>query len=375
MSFTSATFQVHTLFQNIFPLPYVVDTKRGDIMKNSCFKLKSKKWFRNLAISIWVFLSIFNISRLLHIFSNLLKVQNHLDEISMRTIFLCLQIMSLTNVYQLLTQGNTVQYLLSQCCKLQHFNYSKPAMLNISKYTAKQAAIYIVILLAPLTSLALIIAPFVTKWNLSLVIVKNSIAAKVVGSAVMGLVTSYMAFALVSTLTLFLSYMELIIGYSKTLRPRFGFEETCYFSNRQFYKSYKKFQTFHVISKLVERLSFFWTILVFVGTFLASVAGFSMLTLWHNIPITMYIASLAGFVVCCLIAILMTAYANIPRTNVVKFRNFWKLHTKSAALRKQLCACPLIGVTLEQYGLVTAKLGILICDDITRNIFSLLLMF
>lgn len=79
---------------------------------------------------------------------------------------------------------------------------------------------------------------------------------------------------------------------------------------------------------------------------------------------------------CYMIAVIITQYANIPRKNVIKFHEFWRWHALTKVNSKCLQSFPKnVGFQLSPYGLVTARLGILICDDMIQNAISLILMF
>lgn len=76
-----------------------------------------------------------------------------------------------------------------------------------------------------------------------------------------------------------------------------------------------------------------------------------------------------------MIVILFFPYANIPSQNVGKFFQVWRRQVLNKIERKVLRSCPaVVGFNVGPYGIVTAKLGILICDDITQNAITLILL-
>lgn len=180
---------------------------------------------------------------------------------------------------------------------------------------------------------------------------------------------AYLLWLLLSTITLFISYLELISNYTKKMTP------TCKTSCDRFYKFYKQYQNMHVIFKVFEPISLFFTVLIFVGAMLASVAGFAMIRLWNKLNIIIYLSTPSILVACFMVAVIMTKDANAPRANIVRFKVFWALHIRTTLERKQWKVCTQIGFVLGPYGLVTSKLGIYICDDITRNIVTLVLLY
>lgn len=56
--------------------------------------------------------------------------------------------------------------------------------------------------------------------------------------------------------------------------------------------------------------------LIFVGALLASVAGFSMLGLWDELSIVTFIFTPTILAAGCVVAIVMTKYANFTRANI-----------------------------------------------------------
>lgn len=139
-------------------------------------------------------------------------------------------------------------------------------------------------------------------------------------------------------------------------------------------KYFRMFQTKTFIANSIY--SDFLTFLVADVVLAASVSTFVTLTLWDSLIIVVYMISLALTFSCYVMVVVMTQYANIPRKNVIKFCEFWRWHVLTKGNRKVLQSCPNnVGFVLGPYGLATAKLGILICDDMTQNAISLILMF
>ncbi len=120
----------------------------------------------------------------------------------------------------------------------------------------------------------------------------------------------------------------------------------------------------------------FLTILIAIGVLAASVGTYVTLILYNSLRFVVYIISPTFSFYCYVIALLMTMYANIPRKHVIQFCTVWKCRLVNRIDRKILQSCPdNIGFTIGPYGIATAKLEILVCDDIIQNAVSLILLF
>lgn len=144
-----------------------------------------------------------------------------------------------------------------------------------------------------------------------------------------------------------------------------------------FIDKYKSMRITQILVTITNSIySDFLNILIFVGVLVASVGTYATIRLWDSLHIIMYIASPAASLCCYIVAILMTAYADIPRQNALRFHFYWKRQLVMKIDRKKFQSFPnVIGFNVGSYGLATAALGIRICDDIVRNAVTLIILF
>ncbi len=138
------------------------------------------------------------------------------------------------------------------------------------------------------------------------------------------------------------------------------------FGIRNFSKSCKSFKMFRITSTIANSIyTDFLTVLIVVGIWAASVSTYVTVTLYNKIKIVVYMAFPSLTFCAYMISILMTQYSDGPRKNAILFCIFWRRQLNDKIGIKLLKRClTKIGYTVGPYGLITAKLGILFCDDI-----------
>ncbi len=87
-----------------------------------------------------------------------------------------------------------------------------------------------------------------------------------------------------------------------------------------------------------------------------------------------YLFALILFVSAFFAAFLPTFLGNIVLEDSIRFLRYWGLNLKRKENKKMLHACKPIGYILGPYGIGRTQLGLLIADDIMRNMVSLVLL-
>ncbi len=114
--------------------------------------------------------------------------------------------------------------------------------------------------------------------------------------------------------------------------------------------------------------------LTFIGILLASCGTYWTIKMFGKISVIIYLCvpsiSLCGFA----LAIILTYMEGLPLKNSEKFRCIYLTKIRGLEERKALLSLKSSGLKLGPYGTATAKLGILIWDDIIRNTVNALLL-
>lgn len=380
MSFTSAAFQVHTIYQTIFPAPYCIDAKLHRIVANPNFNRKYFLIFRWILITTYTLFPPVLLFRLFSLFMNWSNEGQQFDEVALHIIFLCLYVILNYNMYVMLRDDEGFDYILSQCCKLEFVDgtFNQPRLHQFRKRTIKEILIYNLVASHPILCMTMFFIPFVLEWDIMQIYLGRSWYTKIIASLCYGIGNAYAGWLFVSTITLYISFLEILQSYTNKIIP--NNLSLASFSNRfvslqKFGLCYKRFRNTHMIFRSFEAVSDFFIVLIFVGTLLVSVSGYAMISMRKDLNVIIFLMTPTILVVCYSIAIVMTKYADIPRKNANLFKQVWSLHVRSILGHKQLQACPLIGFKLGPYGVVKAKLGLTLCDEFTRNIVSLLILF
>lgn len=142
-----------------------------------------------------------------------------------------------------------------------------------------------------------------------------------------------------------------------------------------FNKAYKRYTNLKLLMRVFSNVtSTFLTQLTFIGTLLVSFTIFTTSKLRKYMNLIMYLSAPLGSLVGLIVAISVTHMSDVPYKNSLDFQEFWKRRFLKKIGRKRLTTCIPIGVSLGPYGIATASLGLLICEDIFKNTATLLLM-
>ncbi len=75
------------------------------------------------------------------------------------------------------------------------------------------------------------------------------------------------------------------------------------------------------------------------------------------------------------LAILLPTFTDMFNNNISSSLQFWKTCCVRKLERKILRSCPIFGVKAGLYGILTAQVGLQICEDIIDNTITLQLSF
>lgn len=175
-----------------------------------------------------------------------------------------------------------------------------------------------------------------------------------------------------SLVLLEIMFLELVTEYSHRLYGTLGRNKLRAFSFRKYVTMFQVMRMVITLHRLVCETLF--VSLLIVGIFMISCAGYATISLYYELPLFVYliapILTVAGFIV----AIVFTHMASTPFENVKRSNISWGLVLYTRKDRLTLRSMPQVGFTLGPYGLVTRKLGLLICEDIVENVVNLLML-
>ncbi len=139
MSFTSATFRVHKNFQTLFPAPYFIDTEISRLIPNPYFNYKIHTALRLVALTSCSLILPLVIFRIVYLFFKWTTyIKKPLDETAFHVMFVCVVLICLTNLYVVVTSNKEMQYVLSQCYKLENVQYETNKVVKFEKFTSKE---------------------------------------------------------------------------------------------------------------------------------------------------------------------------------------------------------------------------------------------
>lgn len=302
MSFTKASFKVHSIFQHYVTTPYLVDKNKNGLIENPKYLRKSKeKLVFCLAITVMVLLQPVYFIHLGYLFFTWRS--NHknlkLNQLTFSAIYIAIAAILNASNFMIVTQRNVMKTYVSELCRLVS-GINTTSHLKIGKQKLKEAFVYSLYVSVLTMSFAFGFSPFVIDWEPIQLVLGASSGIKIFSACVYGFEGIYSVTLLVSTFTLLFAVLENIEIYAgKPFRYQNGFFT---FSLRC--KEFRMFQL--IVAYANSTLSDFCTMLIAVGVLAASVSTFVTLTLWDSLRIVVYVVSPALSFCCYMIAILMT---------------------------------------------------------------------
>ncbi len=218
---------------------------------------------------------------------------------------------------------------------------------------------------------AIFAGPFVLNFCPLQLCFGTSIFVKCCAATLYGFAALVVAHTLLTVLILIIMVEENVIYFTSTLYIKKTSEQ---FLLKNF-SLFIRFRATQMILKIAQSTyGVFLTNLIFIGILLASLCGYVVINMYSILSIVSYVFTFGIFVICFIVALLLTFLVNISLEDSKRFVGFWGLHLKKREHQKILLACKPIGFELGPYGIARAELGLLICDDIMVNVVTLSLL-
>lgn len=393
MSFIAPVFKIHSLVQETLSLPVYFNTSTTRVTPNPVYNQRRHKIVRYLSWIALISTIILNGHRIAWLFFNWVSyTRQNIDEGVMYMLAFLAQTIGFTCLFVFANHSVDFFYCVNECIKLE----SKPApnqlrLPFLGRVDAKALFSYtfsIPFLLFPISFAAI---PLVITFDPIQLYLGTSLFAKLFAGVVYGFGMLYVAWVALSIFTsLFLILDSILTLSSKLLVDAVSshfqlghvnlYQEEltkngCKWISRDFNKSFKRYLKVVLLTRTLSNvISTFLTRLALVGIVLVSFATFATLKLRPYMNIIIYLSTPAGTVVGFILIISITHMADVPYQNSLEFQAFWKRRLYRTADRKRLLTCGPVGLTLGPYEMVTASLGLRMCDDVFNNTATLLLM-
>lgn len=372
MSFTPAVFALHVFYQKLptTPLPYKIDASNNRFTSNEGYSFRKNLWLRRI-VRILIYGLLLKCFMHLHwlFFHWKYYTRLHFEEAVIYTVIVCALGIYVSFSYTQEIHGKTFVYIYNQIALLQVAKTQEKKIGSIIKplFVMGMAACSLIGLMG------FALGPFTIDFCPIQLVFGNSLIARLFASLLYGSLYYYCIPAVLSLGTLNLVLVEWMIKYSCQICKE-KIEVTRKASNTMLRKPHSMFQMFRLITSLYSFMcDLMYTVLVFIGIFMISCAGYCTVEMAKQLPFLVYIALSTLFVLGILIAIVFTDLTGIPCSNVDNLRTTWKRLQLARHERMILNSMPMVGFKLGPYGLVTKTLGIRVCDDIINNLVSLLL--
>lgn len=376
MSLASSIFRVHSIFNRLIPPPYYCNTinQRLEICQN--YNKIYYKLFRLSCLSIF-FLAYLPICihRLSWLCFHWKSYSSHnIQQVFIHSMFICiiLIVFPAFNIFK--TQTSQIIFLTNEICRLGA-TYKNPVTRKIglgNRILQKVKEWFAFIFALPFMLLvpAIFSSPFVFNYLPMQLVFGNSIVVKIIAGVIYSSTTAYGASCILSVLLIAILCLENFIIYTSSICSR-----KCALSTKLFFiVCFRRFRVTQILIRIGNIIfDQFLTMLIFVGIVLASCATYTTAKLYNRISFVAYLLSPSIAITSFMIALLLTYLANIPYDNSKLFRKNWILVLKREQ-RRMLLTCRPFGFQLGPYGIVTAKLGLSICDDIVRNSVTMILL-
>ncbi len=382
-----AAYKIHTMFQNMWPMPYAVDYPNFEVVQS---KLHQNVFHKTIRITIFLIFFVFFIPTLILRITwlcfhwNSFTV-NHIDQFVVYLLYLTVTFIFLAASFTQHKHTFEIEYISNQLYKLvQELPENVPSSFLVNVVIplprGGETTNIIELLICSLSTscynalLGLFLLPFAISYEpVQFVIGNFSVLAKLFSSAVYFIIMNFLVATILSSLLVVFVVNEGVLRYSSAIR----FHKTVLNVSPRlaFLSCFKRVRTMQVLLILCNHIeSEFLSLLLFIGVFLGSVGAYMTLKMYSMLNIFIYMLAPAITTICFGIAIFLTYLSSFPYKNSKYFKVYWKSVVVGKKERMMINACKPIGFNLGPYGTATSKLGLLICDDIIRNTVTMLLM-
>lgn len=302
------------------------------------------------------------------------------DQPILYTCFICMGLLYIP-IFRL--QNNlhgAMIYLINQMCLLSKtkqdllglkFCVNIPILGSKSSYEIFVTGFSSSFVLSPLAFFA---APFAIKYLPLQVFLGETFVVKFTEGLAYSLAMTHGSFNGLSVFLLSMVILEKTIHYSATTYLSKNQWQLNNYGYR-FKEYYKKFRTTQIMFGIVNVVNLeFQVTLIYIGIVLASCCSYLTIKMYGKMPLITYLLMTVIASIGFLVALLQTFLEDIPYKHNKNFKTFWKLHLKRKEDCRMLRSCKPTGFSLGPYGVSTAKLGLLICDDIIRSTVNMVLL-
>ncbi len=277
-------------------------------------------------------------------------------------------------------QYSDIIYIINQSCLVcakNKISLTRTVYVNLpvlGKISIHELFVYGISIGASLSPPAAFAAPFAMPYLPIQLIFGHIIFVKLIAAIVYGVLTLFIAQILLSVFLLFMVFVEKMIHFSLTTYPTKVGPKDLRFVFR-FHRYFLRFRTMQLLFKLGNlTYSFFFTNAICIGTVIGSCSGFITLKMFTKLVLISYCFVAILLIICFVVSLILTFLLNISYEHSKTFLIFWGAHLRRKEHKKLLRSCKPIGFDFGPYGVGRAQLGIIICDDIIRNMVMMILL-
>ncbi len=378
MSIISAAFKVHSVIQILIPAPYHFDTKHFCLIISPLYSKLPYKTCRILQLAILIWYLPFVFVRVGWLFYHFKTYAVHeIEQVVFYSIALCMIIDCIAAVDIQQNYFRSVIHLFNQTfgivqtdkssvrtkinSQIPYFRSPSFSQLYIYGFSSCFFAIVIACFAAPLA---------VSYLPLQLLCkgVETNIVIKLCDSFLFGLAVAYGAFSILSVNLIAIVFLHNINFHIKGLTSDDK-------SNFWFSKKLKHYKRCQLVVNLASGIySRFLTVLIFIGTMLASSCASVTIRMYGKIDILTYLLFPSITIICVVNAIILSYMGNIPYQQFLRFKLWCSSMKLGKEDKRRLKACKSAGFSLGPYGICTAALGLRICNDYINNTVTILLL-
>lgn len=373
MAFTQAAMSVQLIYQKVAlsAVPFMIDesTKLG--VPNPRYQAWKQMLARHFIHLLGFILILVLTYRLKWLYVNWQTYTfSHREEAIVYLIILQSLLIYISFAYTLEVEISTFTFTVNQVLIIRRQLHKSPSFGDVPK----KCVVYGLTLGWLLCNVAFAVGPFVISYCPVQLILGRSLPSKLLGSFLYTLIGIHGLSIYSCVYLLSFVFLEGVTDFSAELQPKQICKSNLLLASK-FKYHYRIYTALRILLEAAAQNSqLMFTVLIFVGIFLISCAGYTTLAMYRELNVLVYYAIFFLFVLGILVAILFTALASIPGRNVERFCKFWKRVLRTKVSRLLLRSVPVIGFKLGPYGVVSTRLGLSICEDIINNVISLLML-
>lgn len=379
MSLTSGAFKIHSILQNLVPQPWhLIPYQQLASISPLYIQLNFKRFriISRFTTFCWFFPYV--ICRLCWLFFHWKSyTSTHVDEAVVYGGFFCLLVIFLGVLYLQIKYQSEIIYIVNQIHLLdvlcrERFS-SKSCEITCKSLFCGQCVQELIIYGISTGNMLLIICfsafPLAVTYCPLQILFDWNYFVQITEIFYFSSIGIFNAFGLLSVVLIGIIILDtLIFCTSKMFFPDYP-------ENLKLSKYVRQLRCVQIILTISNNIfGNFNTILILLGVLMTSCMG-SMAIRWYGKTDTLiYIMMPTGTIIGFTYALLLSFLASIPYENSKQFLKFWRVYLRSRMDRRIIRACKPIGVNVELYGLGRAQLGLLICDNMIRNMITIVLL-